>query len=105
MMRALIVSYFAIARKRIQDTVPKSIMHFMVNFIDEQLQNELVRCLYKPDALSELLQEDPSVASQRAATAEMLSALQVMVAATGTLMRPLFPNNNPFSYLTLAPQP
>eukprot|EP00047_Mylnosiga_fluctuans_P003192 m.227876 g.227876 ORF g.227876 m.227876 type:complete len:716 (-) comp11660_c0_seq1:70-2217(-) len=76
MMRQLIAAYFAIARKRIQDTIPKAIMHFMVNYINEQLQNELVRSLYRPDHLGELLQEDPSLAAQRKSTQEMLSALQ-----------------------------
>lgn len=76
MMRSLIVSYFSIVRKRVQDTVPKAIMHFMVNFVNEQLQNELVRSLYKPDSLAELLEEDPSLAAQRKSTAEMLAALQ-----------------------------
>lgn len=76
MMRSLIVSYFSITRKRIQDTIPKAIMHFMVNHINDQLQNELVRSLYKPDHLDELMLEDPSIAAQRKSTAEMLQALQ-----------------------------
>lgn len=76
MMRSLIVSYFSIVRKRVQDTVPKAIMHFMVNFTSEQLQNELVRSLYRPDDLHELLEEDTSLAAQRKSTAEMVSALQ-----------------------------
>jgi hypothetical protein len=40
----LIKSYYFIVRKSIQDTVPKAIMHFLVNFVQEGLQSELVSC-------------------------------------------------------------
>ena len=43
----LIKSYFLIVRKNIQDTVPKAIMHFLVNFVQDNLQSELVSHLYK----------------------------------------------------------
>ena len=39
----LIKSYFVIVRKSIQDSVPKAIMHFLVNFVQDNLQSELVR--------------------------------------------------------------
>lgn len=39
----LIKSYFYIVRKSIQDTVPKAIMHFLVNYVQDNLQSELVR--------------------------------------------------------------
>lgn len=39
----LIKSYFFIVRKSIQDTVPKAIMHFLVNYVQDNLQSELVR--------------------------------------------------------------
>lgn len=38
----LIKSYFFIVRKSIQDTVPKAIMHFLVNYVQDNLQSELV---------------------------------------------------------------
>lgn len=38
----LIKSYFYIVRKSIQDTVPKAIMHFLVNYVQDNLQSELV---------------------------------------------------------------
>jgi len=37
----LIKSYFYIIRKSIQDSVPKAIMHFLVNFVQDNLQSEL----------------------------------------------------------------
>lgn len=39
----LIKSYFAIIRKSIQDSVPKAVMHFLVNYVQDNLQSELVR--------------------------------------------------------------
>ena len=43
----LIKSYFLIVRKNIQDSVPKAIMHFLVNYVQDNLQSELVSHLYK----------------------------------------------------------
>ncbi|KAL1397493.1 hypothetical protein pipiens_009719 [Culex pipiens pipiens] len=53
----LIKSYFYIVRKSIQDSVPKAIMHFLVNFVKDNLQSELVTHLYKSDSANELLNE------------------------------------------------
>jgi dynamin 1-like protein len=39
----LIKSYFVIVRKSIQDSIPKAIMHFLVNYVQDNLQSELVR--------------------------------------------------------------
>ena len=38
----LIKTYFVIVRKSIQDSVPKAIMHFLVNYVQDNLQSELV---------------------------------------------------------------
>lgn len=72
----LIKSYFYIVRKSIQDTVPKAIMHFLVNFVKDQLQSELVTHLYKADSASELLNESEWVAQRRKEASDMLKALQ-----------------------------
>lgn len=72
----LIHSYFMIVRKNIQDTVPKAIMHFLVNYVRDNLQSELVTHLYKHDHFSSLLQESEHIAIRRRETAEMLKALQ-----------------------------
>uniref|UniRef100_A0A915PQF5 dynamin GTPase n=1 Tax=Setaria digitata TaxID=48799 RepID=A0A915PQF5_9BILA len=71
----LIRCYFMIVRKNVQDTVPKAIMHFLVNYVRDNLQSELVQQLYKREIIEELLSESPVMAQRRKEAAEMLSAL------------------------------
>lgn len=52
-------------KKNLQDSVPKAIMHFLVNSIKENLQNRLVSELYREELFSELLKEDESIARER----------------------------------------
>lgn len=72
----LIKSYFYIVRKGIQDSVPKAIMHFLVNFVKDNLQSELVSSLYKQDQIESLLTESEHIGQRRKEAAEMLQALQ-----------------------------
>jgi dynamin 1-like protein len=72
----LIKSYFYIVRKSIQDTVPKAVMHFLVNFVKDNLQSELVTHLYKADNADQLLDESEHIAQRRKEAADMLKALQ-----------------------------
>ncbi|VDN14386.1 unnamed protein product, partial [Dibothriocephalus latus] len=68
----LIHSYFQIVRKNILDTVPKAIMNFLVNYVKDNLQSELVSKLYKSEECDELLKESEHVAQRRREAAEML---------------------------------
>ncbi|MFT7816962.1 dynamin-1-like protein isoform X2 [Arapaima gigas] len=72
----LIKSYFLIVRKNIQDSVPKAVMHFLVNHVKDNLQSELVGQLYKSALLNELLTESEDMAQRRSEAADMLKALQ-----------------------------
>ncbi|XP_074133534.1 dynamin-1-like protein [Sminthopsis crassicaudata] len=72
----LIRSYFLIVRKNIQDSVPKTVMHFLVNYVKEHLQSELVGRLYKAQLLDVLLTESKDMAQQRNEAASMLKVLQ-----------------------------
>ncbi|MCI4380229.1 hypothetical protein PGIGA_G00237390 [Pangasianodon gigas] len=72
----LIKSYFLIVRKNIQDSVPKAVMHFLVNHVKDSLQSELVGQLYKSGLLDELLTESEDMAQRRKEAADMLQALQ-----------------------------
>uniref|UniRef100_A0A8C1SHI6 Dynamin-1-like protein n=1 Tax=Cyprinus carpio TaxID=7962 RepID=A0A8C1SHI6_CYPCA len=71
-IQRLIKCYFLIVRKSIQDSVPKTVMHFLVNFVKEHLQSELVGQLYKQRLLQELLIESQETAQQRTEAAQML---------------------------------
>lgn len=64
-----IISLFA------TDSVPKSVMHFLVNKSKVNLQSELVRNLYKPELFDELLKENEAIAQKRKAASKLLSAL------------------------------
>ncbi|KAG7521527.1 dynamin-1 isoform X2 [Solea senegalensis] len=72
----LIKSYFLIVRKNIQDSVPKAVMHFLVNHVKDCLQSELVGQLYKQGLLKDLLTESEDMAQRRSEAADMLKALQ-----------------------------
>ncbi|KAM3865245.1 dynamin-1-like protein isoform 1-T1 [Diretmus argenteus] len=72
----LIKSYFLIVRKNIQDSVPKAVMHFLVNHVKDCLQSELVGQLYKAGLLNDLLTESEDMAQRRTESADMLKALQ-----------------------------
>lgn len=72
----LIKSYFLIVRKNIQDSVPKAVMHFLVNHVKDCLQSELVGQLYKTALLNDLLTESEDMAQRRSEAADMLKALQ-----------------------------
>ncbi|PSN50928.1 Dynamin-1-like protein [Blattella germanica] len=71
----LIKSYFYIVRKSIQDSVPKAVMHFLVNFVKDNLQSELVTHLYKSDQAEELLNESEHIAQRRKEAADMLKEI------------------------------
>lgn len=76
LIKDLMVSYFDIVRRNILDTVPKSIMYFLVNESKNRVQNELVATLYKEELFGELLEEGPQVASRRQACEKLLTVLK-----------------------------
>ncbi|KAK9379654.1 Dynamin central region-domain-containing protein [Kockiozyma suomiensis] len=72
LIRRLISSYFSIVRETIQDQVPKAVMHLLVNYSKESIQNRLVSELYKEVMFDELLQEDSAIAQERQKCEKML---------------------------------
>lgn len=64
-IKKLIQSYFLIARKNVGDTVPKSIMHFLINKSKETLYSMLVHSLYKEEKREQLLHESGTLHAKR----------------------------------------
>ena len=57
------------------DLVPKTIMNFLVNSFQENLQNELVSQLYKGNYVNELMRETDDIAIKRKTCKEMKELL------------------------------
>lgn len=76
LIEKLITSYFLIVRKSIQDSIPKAVMHCLVNYVAEELQSELVSELYRTESYDELMEEAPEMIARRREVSEMVKALQ-----------------------------
>ncbi|KAH7910477.1 dynamin protein dnm1 [Hygrophoropsis aurantiaca] len=74
LIRSLIASYFSIVCQSIQDLIPKAIMHFLVNYTSQQVQNRLVASLYKPELFADLLNEDEALVAERTRVKALLEA-------------------------------
>lgn len=71
----LIHSYFNVVKREMIDMVPKAIMLTLVNHSKENLQQELLKELYKPDVLDDLLKESEFVVNRRREVVNMVQAL------------------------------
>ncbi|TYJ44071.1 hypothetical protein E1A91_A03G196400v1 [Gossypium mustelinum] len=74
--KLLLRSYYDIVRKNIEDSVPKAIMHFLVNHSKRELHNVFIRKLYRENLFEEMLQEPDEIAAKRKRTRETLRVLQ-----------------------------
>ena len=74
LISSLITSYFNIVRQSIQDLVPKAVMHLLVNFSRESVQNRLVVTLYKESLFEQLLHEDEALTHERRRVQALLDA-------------------------------
>ncbi|KAJ2886867.1 vacuolar protein sorting-associated protein 1 [Coemansia asiatica] len=75
-IKLLIQSYFNIVKRTTIDMVPKSIMLKLVGFAKEGLQRELLKELYNPEALEDLLKESESTVARRSECKKMIDALK-----------------------------
>ena len=75
-IRSLLVSYVQIVRRNLQDSVPKAIMHFLVNSIRGNIQNELVAELYRENEFEEMLREADDTVRRRLECKKVVSALE-----------------------------
>lgn len=74
--KLLLRSYYDIVRKNIEDSIPKAIMHFLVNHTKRELHNVFIKKLYRDNLFEEMLQEPDEVATKRKRTREQLRLLQ-----------------------------
>ncbi|XVF44879.1 hypothetical protein PTKIN_Ptkin02bG0158800 [Pterospermum kingtungense] len=75
-IKLLLRSYYDIVRKNIEDSVPKAIMHFLVNQTKRELHNVFIKKLYRENLFEEMLREPDEIASKRKRTRETLRVLQ-----------------------------
>ncbi|XP_052205224.1 dynamin-related protein 3A-like isoform X2 [Diospyros lotus] len=74
--KLLLRSYYDIVRKNIEDSIPKAIMHFLVNHTKRDLHNVFINKLYRENLFEEMLQEPDDVELKRKRTRETLRVLQ-----------------------------
>ena len=75
-IRSLLVSYYGIVRKNLADAVPKAIMHFLVNSVRQNVQNELVAELYKEGEFDATLRETDDAVRRREDCFTLVNALE-----------------------------
>ncbi|KAJ2708757.1 vacuolar protein sorting-associated protein 1 [Coemansia spiralis] len=75
-IKLLIQSYFNIVKRTTIDMVPKSIMLKLVMHTKENLQRELLKELYNPEALEDLLKESEATVARRSECRKMIDALK-----------------------------
>ena len=83
--RILLGSYFAISRGVLADTVPKVVMHFLVNSVQRGLQQHLIQSLYHPNLVPSLLTEHPETEAKRLAARNKYKALSAAAAAISAM--------------------
>ncbi|KAF2754200.1 hypothetical protein EJ05DRAFT_479731 [Pseudovirgaria hyperparasitica] len=86
LIRRLISSYFNIVRETIADQVPKAIMHLLVNFSKDVVQNRLVSELYKEDLFQDLLYEDDAIKAEREKCEKLLKTYKEAAKIVGEVL-------------------
>lgn len=77
--KLLLLSYYDIVRKNVQDLVPKAIMHYLVNHAKRNLHKTFIQKIYREIHVEELLQEHDEVAANRRHAKEVFLVLQQAV--------------------------
>nr|OQO28974.1 hypothetical protein B0A51_03783 [Rachicladosporium sp. CCFEE 5018] len=86
LIQRLISSYFAIVRESIADQVPKAVMHLLVNFSKEAVQNRLVSELYKEELWADLLEEDEGIKGEREKCEKLLGTYKEAAKIIGEVL-------------------
>lgn len=96
LIQELIERYFYIIHKMVLDTVPKFVMHFMINSVVEHLHNELLKELLAGD-LDELLLESSNVMKKRKSLEEELERLEEATNIINNVSTTLIESSSPRS--------
>ncbi|KAI9824270.1 MAG: Dynamin- GTPase protein [Thelocarpon impressellum] len=86
LIRRLISSYFNIVRETIADQVPKAVMHLLVNFSKEAVQNRLVSELYREEYFQDLLYEDDGIKAEREKCERLLKTYREAATIVGEVL-------------------
>jgi len=86
LIRRLISSYFNIVRETTADQVPKAVMHLLVNWSKDSVQNRLVSELYKEGLFDELLYEDDAVRQEREKCEKLLGTYREAARIIGEVL-------------------
>ena len=76
MIKRLIVSYFNVVKKNVNDSIPKTIVTFLVNHCRNSCEKILVSNLYVEDQFEQLLLEQDFVLKERQKLSEDIDVLK-----------------------------
>jgi len=76
LIRTLLDSYFNIVKKNIRDSVPKTIMFFLIHHTAENLHSHLLQTLYSEENFERLLEESPEIVEKRRIAKQNLEVLE-----------------------------
>ncbi|KAJ1673280.1 vacuolar protein sorting-associated protein 1, partial [Spiromyces aspiralis] len=75
-IKLLIKSYFNIVKRTTIDMVPKAIMLKLVNHSKQDLQRELLKRLYNPESIKNVMKESDATVKRRKECKDMVKALE-----------------------------
>jgi len=64
-VKTLIESYFKVVRKKVADSVPKTIMFLLVNYVRDALEHELISEIFQDKDILHLMKENVDVSIRR----------------------------------------
>ena len=76
LIKRMIVSYFGVVKKNINDLVPKAIITFFIKKTIDLSEKEMVQVLYDEKTLESVMREDQDVVSQRSAVQANIGILK-----------------------------
>ncbi|KAL0229725.1 hypothetical protein PCE1_003293 [Barthelona sp. PCE] len=79
LMKSMLINYFEIVAVKVSDSIPKIIMHFLVNGSKKNMRQALTDRIYIANDLEALMNEDPETTRRRAVLNERLKVLNATI--------------------------